>query len=88
MLVAAKAGDRVGPYELIERTGSGGMGEVWKALDARFDRLVAVKFSKEQFSQRFSREAKAIAALNHPNICAIYDVGRDYIVMEYVDGRR
>jgi TolB-like protein len=63
------------------------MGEVWKAHDTRLGRLVAIKFSKEQFSRRFSREAKAIAALNHPNICTIYDVGPDYIVMEYVDGR-
>ena len=80
------AGVRFGPYELISRAGAGGMGEVWKARDTRVDRIVAVKTSQRQFSERFEREARAIAALNHPNICALYDVGPDYLVMEYVDG--
>ena len=62
------------------------MGEVWKALDTRLRRVVAIKFQQAQFSQRFEREARAIAALNHPNVAQIYDVGVDYIVMEYVDG--
>src|SRR5689334_309019 len=62
------------------------MGEVWKARDTRLDRLVAIKFSKTQFSDRFEREARAIAQLNHPNICTLHDVGPDYLVMEYVDG--
>jgi eukaryotic-like serine/threonine-protein kinase len=62
------------------------MGEVWKARDTRLDRLVAIKTSKAQFSERFAREAKAIAALNHPHICQLYDVGPDYLVMEYVEG--
>jgi Tol biopolymer transport system component/predicted Ser/Thr protein kinase len=62
------------------------MGEVWKARDTRVDRIVAIKISQQQFSERFEREARAIAALNHPNICSLYDVGPDYLVMEYVDG--
>lgn len=63
------------------------MGEVWKARDTRLDRIVAIKTSAEKFSDRFEREARAIAALNHPNICQVYDVGPDYIVMEYVEGK-
>jgi serine/threonine protein kinase len=62
------------------------MGEVWKARDTRLDRIVAMKFSQEKFSERFEREAKAIGALNHPNICTLYDVGPNYLVMEYVEG--
>jgi Tol biopolymer transport system component len=62
------------------------MGEVWKAQDSRLGRTVAVKFSKEEFTDRFEREAKSIAALNHPNICTLYDVGPNYLVMEYVEG--
>jgi len=79
-------GDKVGPYEILSPIGAGGMGEVWKARDTRLDRIVAIKTSSEKFSERFEREARAIAALNHPNICQIYDVGPDYIVMEYVEG--
>src|SRR5258708_2786731 len=66
--------------------GAGGMGEVYKARDTRLDRTVAVKVSKEAFSQRLEREARAVAALNHPNICQLYDVGPDYLVMEFVEG--
>jgi len=62
------------------------MGEVWKARDPRVGRDVALKVSKEQFSKRFEYEARAIGALNHPNICTLYDVGPDYLVMEYVEG--
>jgi eukaryotic-like serine/threonine-protein kinase len=62
------------------------MGEVWKARDTRLDRVVAIKISKAQFSDRFHREAQAIAVLNHPHICHLYDVGPDYLVMEYVEG--
>ncbi|HEV1285240.1 MAG TPA: protein kinase [Bryobacteraceae bacterium] len=80
------AGDKLGPYEIVAPIGAGGMGEVWKARDTRLDRIVAIKTSSEKFSERFEREARAIAALNHPNICQIYDVGPDYIVMEYVEG--
>ena len=77
---------QLGPYRLIERIGRGGMGEVWKARDTRLDREVAVKISAEQFSDRFEREARAIAALNHPNICTLFDVGPNYLVMELIDG--
>ena len=79
-------GDPVGPYRLVSRLGAGGMGEVWQAFDSRVEREVAIKFCSEQFSQRFGREARAIAALNHPNICHLYDVGPDYLVMELVKG--
>src|SRR5437763_10853003 len=81
------AGDKLGPYETLEPIGAGGMGEVYKARDTRLDRIVAVKVSNEQFSERFEREARAIAALNHPNICTLLDVGPNYLVMEYVEGR-
>jgi eukaryotic-like serine/threonine-protein kinase len=79
-------GVRLGPYEIISPLGTGGMGEVWKARDTRVNRIVAIKSSQEQFSVRFEREARAIAALNHPNICSLYDVGPDYLVMEWIDG--
>lgn len=79
-------GDKLGPYEILAPIGAGGMGEVWKARDTRLDRIVAIKTSSKEFSERFEREARAIAALNHPNICQIYDVGPDYLVMEYVEG--
>jgi serine/threonine protein kinase len=62
------------------------MGEVWKARDTRLEPVVAVKFAHAQFTERFEREARAVAALNHPNIAQIYDVGENYIVMEYVEG--
>jgi len=81
-----KAGLRVGPYELVSPLGAGGMGEVWKARDTRLERTVAIKFSHEGFSERFQREARAIAALNHPNIATLHDVGDNYLVMEFVDG--
>jgi Tol biopolymer transport system component/tRNA A-37 threonylcarbamoyl transferase component Bud32 len=79
-------GERLGPYEIVTQIGAGGMGEVYKARDTRLDRTVALKVSKEAFSERFGREANTIAALNHPNICQLYDVGTDYLVMEFVDG--
>ncbi len=80
------AGTKLGPYEILALIGAGGMGEVYKARDTRLNRIVAIKVSKEQFSERFEREAKAIATLNHPNICQIYDIGPNYLVMEYVEG--
>jgi eukaryotic-like serine/threonine-protein kinase len=80
------AGDKLGPYEIVAFLGAGGMGEVYRARDTRLNRDVAIKFSDAQFSERFEREAKAIAALNHPNICQIYDIGANYLVMECVDG--
>ena len=79
-------GDRLGPYEILSSIGAGGMGEVYKARDTRLDRVVAIKVSKEQFSERFEREARAVAALNHPNICQLYDVGPNYLVMEFIEG--
>ena len=81
------AGDKLGPYELLAPIGAGGMGEVWKARDTRLDRIVAIKQIKSQHSARFEQEARAIAALNHPNICQIFDVGPDYLVLEYVEGQ-
>ena len=84
--MALGAGDKLGPYEILEPIGKGGMGEVWKARDTRLDRTVAIKVSQEKFSERFEREARAVAALNHPNICQLYDVGPNYLVMEYVEG--
>ncbi|MFZ0038941.1 MAG: protein kinase [Candidatus Acidiferrales bacterium] len=80
------AGDKLGPYEILAPIGAGGMGEVYRARDARLNRDVAIKISGEQFSERFEREAKSIAALNHPNICQIYDLGPNYLVMECIDG--
>ena len=77
----------LGPYVLVAPVGAGGMGEVWKARDPRVDRFVAIKRLKAEDAERFRREARAIAALNHPHICQLYDVGPDYLVMEYVDGQ-
>ncbi len=79
-------GDKLGPYEIIAPIGKGGMGEVYKARDARLDRIVAIKVSDAQFSERFEREARAIGQLNHSNICQLYDVGANFLVMEYIDG--
>jgi len=79
-------GALLGAYEIISRVGAGGMGEVWKALDTRLHRHVAIKRLMPQHAARFEREAQAIAALSHPNICQIHDVGPDYLVLEYVDG--
>jgi serine/threonine protein kinase len=84
--MSLQAGDRLGPYEIVAPIGAGGMGEVYKARDTRLDRIVAVKVAGEQFSERFEREARAVAALNHPNICQLYDVGPNYLVMEYIEG--
>jgi Tol biopolymer transport system component/predicted Ser/Thr protein kinase len=79
-------GERLGPYEIVAPIGAGGMGEVYRARDTRLDRTVAIKISHQNFSERFEREARSIAALNHPNICQLYDVGPNYLVMEYVEG--
>src|ERR1700733_13790540 len=85
------AGTRLGPYEILALVGEGGMGQVYKARDTRLGRVVAVKVSHEKFSERFEREARAVAALNHPNICQLYDVGASpsgfgYLVMELIEG--
>jgi Tol biopolymer transport system component/predicted Ser/Thr protein kinase len=79
-------GQRFGPYEVVARIGAGGMGEVYKARDTRLDRTVAIKVSQEKFSERFGSEAHAVAALNHPHICQLYDVGSNYLVMEFIEG--
>ena len=79
-------GTRLGPYEILSPLGEGGMGEVYRARDPRLNREVAIKTSREQFNERFEREARAVAALNHPNICHLYDVGPNYLVMELVEG--
>ena len=78
--------DKLGPYEILAPIGAGGMGDVYQANDTRLDRIVAVKVSKTEFNERFEREACAVAALNHPNICQLYDVGPNYLVMEYIEG--
>ncbi len=79
-------GTHLGPYEIITPLGAGGMGEVYRARDPRMGREVAIKVSGERFSDRFEREVRAVASLNHPNICHIYDVGPNYLVMELVEG--
>ena len=79
-------GDSTGPYEILSPIGAGGMGEVYRARDPRMGREVAIKISAERFSDRFEREVHAVAALNHPNICHLYDVGPNYLVMELVEG--
>src|ERR1700726_4903681 len=81
-----EAGDKLGPYEILALVGAGGMGEVYRARDPRLGRDVAIKVSAQQFTERFEREARAVAALNHPNICTLYDVGPNYLVMEYIEG--
>src|SRR5882724_12833658 len=84
--MSLSAGTRLGPHEILSLIGAGGMGEVYKARDTRLDRIVAIKVAREQFSERFEREARAVAALNHPHICQLYDVGPNYLVMEFIDG--
>ncbi|HXI03159.1 MAG TPA: serine/threonine-protein kinase, partial [Candidatus Saccharimonadales bacterium] len=90
-------GTRLGPYEILERIGAGGMGEVYRAKDTRLDRTVAVKVLPSHLSkdptlrQRFEREARAASSLNHPHICTLHDIGRegeiDFLVMELLEGR-
>ena len=94
--MALAAGTKLGPYEILSPLGAGGMGEVYKARDTRLERTVAVKVlssglaSSPEVRQRFEREAKMISQLSHPQICALYDVGREgeteYLVMEYLEG--
>src|SRR5580658_3517696 len=80
------AGAKLGPYEILAPIGAGGMGEVYKARDTRLNRDVAIKISDEKFTDRFEREARSIATLNHPNICTLHDVGPNYLVMELIEG--
>src|ERR1700751_3960227 len=79
-------GDKLGPYEILASIGAAGMGHVYRAHDSRLNRDVAIKVSAARFSERFEREAKAIAALNHSNICQVYDIGPNFVVMELIEG--
>ena len=79
-------GARLGPYAIVELLGQGGMGRVYRGLDTRLDRPVAIKVSAKRFGGQFEREARAISALNHAHVCTLYDVGPDYLVMELVEG--
>jgi eukaryotic-like serine/threonine-protein kinase len=85
--VALTPGTKLGPYEIVALIGEGGMGAVYRARDTRLNRDVAIKLSAERFTERFEREAQSIAALNHFNICHLYDVGPNHLVMELVEGR-
>ena len=82
----SKPGDALGPYRVDSLLGKGGMGEVYRGTDTRLGRPVAIKVSAREFSDRFEREAQAISSLNHPNVCTLYDVGPNYLVMEFVEG--
>jgi eukaryotic-like serine/threonine-protein kinase len=94
--MALTSGTKLGPYEIQSPLGAGGMGEVYRAKDTRLDRIVAIKILSTHLSenpeikQRFEREARAISALNHPNICHLYDIGSqdgtDFLVMEFLEG--
>jgi Tol biopolymer transport system component/predicted Ser/Thr protein kinase len=85
-LTRAGVGSQLGPHKLEASIGKGGMGEVFRAVDTRLGRKVAIKISSRQFDERFEREARAISALNHPHICTLYDVGPNYLVMELLEG--
>jgi len=95
--MALPEGTNLGPYEVLSCIGAGGMGEVYKARDARLDRFVAIKILSDRVSEdlesraRFDREARTLASLSHPHICAVFDAGHqdgtDYLVMEYLDGQ-
>ena len=94
--MAIQAGQRLGPFEILSAIGAGGMGEVYKARDTRLNRIVAVKVLPDHFAEspasreRFEREARTIASLNHPHICTLHDIGHqdgmDYLVLEYLEG--
>src|SRR5437867_12965497 len=89
-------GSRLGPYQIIEPIGAGGMGEVYKATDTRLERVVAVKVLPQHWAanaemrQRFEREAQTLASMNHPHICVLHDIGKqadtDFLVLEYLQG--
>jgi serine/threonine protein kinase len=83
---ALEIGARLGPYEVLSFIAAGGMGQVYRARDTRLNRTVALKVSNDRFSERFEAEARAIAALNHPNVCQLHDVGPNFLVMELVTG--
>src|SRR5712672_337059 len=94
--MAILLGKRLGPFEILSSIGAGGMGEVYKARDTRLDRIVAIKVlpthlaDRSDLRERFEREARTIASLNHPHICTLFDIGQqdgiDYLVMEYLEG--
>src|SRR6476619_2115375 len=94
--MALSSGTKLGPYEIQSLLGAGGMGEVYRALDTRLDRTVAVKVlashlsSSPELKQRMEREARAISCLNHPSICQLYDIGShggsDFLIMEFLEG--
>jgi serine/threonine protein kinase len=89
-------GKKLGPYEIVSARGAGGMGEVYRARDTRLDRIVAIKILRTELSvtddrrRRFEREARVVSSLNHPHICALYDIGHhdgvDFLVMQYLEG--
>jgi len=85
-VAALTPGTQLGPYKIEGPLAAGGMGEVFRGVDTRLGRAVAVKTSREQFSERFNREARAISSLNHPHICTLYDIGPNYLVMELCEG--
>src|SRR3990170_8703694 len=94
--MALTPGTRLGPHEILSMIGAGGMGEVYRARDTRLERIVAIKVlpahlaDKPDLRERFEREARTIASLNHPHICTLYDIGRhdgiDFLVMAYLEG--
>src|SRR6266481_6933972 len=94
--MSVKTGTRPGPYEILSAIGAGGMGEVYRARDTRLDRIVAIKVlpthlaDRSELRERFEREARTIASLNHAHICTLHDIGQqdsiDYLVMEYLEG--
>src|SRR5678816_1664956 len=84
--MALTPGEQLGHYKIVSMIGKGGMGEVYLGTDTRLGRPVAIKVSSREFNDRFEREARAISALNHPNICTLYDVGPNYLVMEHIEG--
>jgi serine/threonine-protein kinase len=86
LISGLQSGHRLGPYEILASIGAGGMGTVYRARDTRLKRDVAIKMCAAQFNERFEREARVVASLNHPNICQIYDVGPNFLVMELVEG--
>ena len=85
-LTRIAVGARLGPYQIEGFLGAGGMGKVYRAVDTRLGRRVAIKASAQRFGDRFEREARVIASLNHPHICTLYDVGPNYLVMEHLEG--
>src|SRR6476469_4982155 len=84
--MALSVGTRLGPYVILLPLGAGGMGQVYRAHDPRMGRDVAIKLSAERFSDRFECEVRAVAAMNHANICQVYDVGHNFLVMELIEG--